>query len=76
MPVPQATSPLAERIHNTVLQMLGSALLKAEMAEQLGRLGRQDEVPAQLLELRASLEQTVAELRREATPGGLKNPGA
>jgi signal transduction histidine kinase len=83
MPVPQATSPLAERIHNTVLQMLGSALLKAEMAEQLGRLGRQDEVPGQLLELRAALEQTVvelraimAELRRDATLGSLKNPGA
>ena len=33
------------------------------MCEQLNRLGRQDEVPATLDELRSSLEQAVVELR-------------
>ena len=55
--------PLATRIHDGVLQMLGSALLKAEMVEQLGYLGRTDEVPAQLSELRSALEPAVYELR-------------
>ena len=59
-PVPSA---LGERIHTSVLQLLGSALLKAEMIEQLSRLGRRDEVPAQLLELRWALEQACLELR-------------
>ena len=70
--------PLAERIHNGVLQMLGSALLKAEMVEQLGQLGRSDEVPPYLQELRSALEQACTELRsimldlRQAD--ALKNP--
>jgi signal transduction histidine kinase len=55
--------PLAERIHNRVLQLLGSAMLQSEMCEQLIQLGRQDEVPATLSELRSSLEQVVVELR-------------
>ena len=60
MPAPH---PLAERIHDRVLQLLGSAMLQSEMAEQLGQLGRQDEVPATLAALRSSLEQAVVELR-------------
>ncbi len=55
--------PLAERIHNRTLQLLGSALLQSEMCEQLIQLGRADEVPATLAELRGSLEQAVVELR-------------
>jgi signal transduction histidine kinase len=62
MPMP-APHPLAERIHDRVLQLLGAAMLQSEMAEQLGQLGRQDEVPATLAELRSSLEQAVVELR-------------
>ena len=75
--------PLATRIHDGVLQMLGSALLKAEMVEQLGYLGRTDEVPAQLGELRSALEQAVyelrsimTELRTAETTSELKNPPA
>ena len=75
--------PLATRIHDGVLQMLGSALLKAEMVEQLGYLGRTDEVPAQLSDLRSALEQAVfelrgimTELRSTDTPSELKNPPA
>ena len=73
--------PLATRIHDGVLQMLGSALLKAEMVEQLGYLGRTDEVPAQLTELRTALEQAVFELRGIMTElrrpnSELKNPTA
>jgi signal transduction histidine kinase len=75
--------PLATRIHDGVLQMLGSALLKAEMVEQLGYLGRTDEVPAQLSELRSALEQAVyelrsimTELRNPETASKLKNPSA
>ena len=71
--------PLAERIHNRVLQLLGSAMLQSEMAEQLGRLGRHDEVPATLGELRSSLEQAVVELRgimAELRDESLKNPAA
>lgn len=60
MPAPH---PLARRIHDRVLQLLGVALLKTEMCEELGRLGRADEIPDTLLELRTTLEQTVEELR-------------
>jgi len=45
------------------MQLLGTALLKTEMCEQLARLGRQDEIPASLAELRTALEHTVVELR-------------
>ena len=59
----QAPHPLARRIHDRVLQLLGTALLKTEMCEQLGRLGREDEILDTLGELRATLEETVGELR-------------
>lgn len=59
----QQPHPLAERIHNRVLQLLGAALMQSEMCEQLQRLGREDEIPGTLAELRTSLEQAVVELR-------------
>jgi signal transduction histidine kinase len=58
-----AAHPLARRIHDRVLGLLGTALVKTEMCESLDRLGRHDEVPATLEELRSALEQTVVELR-------------
>jgi signal transduction histidine kinase len=58
-----APHPLARRIHDGVMQLLGTALVKTEMCEQLARLGRQDEIPASLVELRSALEDTVVELR-------------
>jgi signal transduction histidine kinase len=58
-----APHPLARRIHDGVMQLLGTALVKTEMCETLARLGRQDEIPASLFELRSALEDTVAELR-------------
>jgi signal transduction histidine kinase len=61
--MPAAPHPLARRIHDRVLGLLGTALVKTEMCETLGRLGRQDEIPATLVELRSALEQTVVELR-------------
>jgi signal transduction histidine kinase len=60
MPAPH---PLARRIHDRVLGLLGAALVKTEMCETLGKLGRQDEIPATLAELRSALEETVVELR-------------
>jgi len=54
---------LARRIHDGVMQLLGTALVKTEMCEQLARLGRQDEIPASLVELRSALEDTIVELR-------------
>lgn len=60
MPAPH---PLARRIHDTILQLLGTALLKTELCEQLGRLGREDEMMGTLAELRTTLEETVGELR-------------
>lgn len=74
--------PLAERIHNRTLQLLGTALLKTELCEQLTRLGRETEIPAHLEEQRASLEQAIVELRGimaelRAAPGEqLKNHAA
>jgi signal transduction histidine kinase len=58
-----APHPLARRIHDGVMQLLGTALLKTEMCEQLGRLGRGDEIPPNLVELRSALEDTIVELR-------------
>ena len=58
-----APHPLARRIHDRVLGLLGTALVKTEMCETLGKLGRQDEIPATLVELRSALEETVVELR-------------
>jgi signal transduction histidine kinase len=72
--------PLAQRIHNKVMQLLGSALLQAEMCEQLGHLGRTDEIPATLEQLRASLHEAVVELRgimhELRDEGGLKKRAA
>jgi signal transduction histidine kinase len=76
--------PLARRIHDRVLGLLGTALMKTEMAETLARLGRHDEVPATLNELRSALEETIVELRsimaelRTAAKDdeSLKNPAA
>jgi signal transduction histidine kinase len=58
-----APHPLARRLHDGVMQLLGTALYKVEMCERLVVLGRSDEVPPYLAELRASLEDTVVELR-------------
>ncbi|MCA1644877.1 MAG: histidine kinase [Chloroflexi bacterium] len=60
MPAPH---PLARRIHDRVLQLLGTALLETEMCEQLAQLGRGDEIGQKLAELRTTLEATVDELR-------------
>jgi signal transduction histidine kinase len=61
-----ATSPraLASRLHDNTLQLLGFALLRVELCEQLLALDRGQEVPARLGELRGSLEQATAELRQ------------
>jgi len=58
-----AQQPIAKRIHDNVLGLLGTALMKTEMCETLGQLGRQDEIPATLVELRSALENTIVELR-------------
>jgi signal transduction histidine kinase len=60
MPAPH---PLARRIHDRVLGLIGTALVKTEMCETLSSLGRQEEIPATLQELRSALEQAVVELR-------------
>ncbi len=59
----QEPHPLARRIHDRVLGLLGTALMKTEMAQTLGKLGRQDEVPATLEELRSALMDSIVELR-------------
>jgi signal transduction histidine kinase len=59
----QTPHPLARRIHDGVMQLLGTALLKTEMCEQLLKLGREDEIPANLVELRSSVEATIVEVR-------------
>jgi signal transduction histidine kinase len=69
-----APHPLARRIHDGVLQLVGTAMLKADMAETLIRLGRTDEVPAALVELRTALDDTVIELR--SIMSDLKNQAA
>jgi signal transduction histidine kinase len=69
-----APHPLARRIHDGVLQLVGTAMLKADMAETLMRLGRTDEVPAALVELRLALDETVIELR--SIMSDLKNQAA
>jgi len=79
-----APHPLARRIHDRVLGLLGTALVKTEMCETLGQLGRENEIPATLLELRSALEDTIidlraimAELRTDtADESGLKNHAA
>jgi signal transduction histidine kinase len=69
-----APHPLARRIHDGVLQLVGTAMIKADMAESLMRLGRHDEVPAALVELRSALDDTVVELR--SIMADLKNQAA
>lgn len=71
MPTPH---PLAVRIHDRVLQLVGTAMMKAEMAETLSGLGRHDQVPAVLVELRSALDDTVVELR--SIMADLKNSAA
>jgi signal transduction histidine kinase len=77
-----APHPLARRIHDRVLGLLGTALVKTEMCEMLGQLGREDEIPATLLELRSALEESIIELRaimaelRTADDAPLKNHAA
>jgi signal transduction histidine kinase len=79
-----APHPLARRIHDRVLGLLGTALVKTEMCEALGQLGRENEIPATLLELRSALEDTIVELRAimaelrtdTADESGLKNHAA
>jgi signal transduction histidine kinase len=79
-----APHPLARRIHDRVLGLLGTALVKTEMCETLGQLGRENEIPATLLELRSALEDTIVELRAimaelrtdTAEESGLKNHAA
>jgi signal transduction histidine kinase len=66
--------PLAKRIHDRTLQLLGSALLQSELCEQLLQVGREDEVPSTLAELRGSLEAAVVELR--SIMAELKNQAA
>jgi signal transduction histidine kinase len=63
MTVVNAPHPLARRLHDGVMQLLGTALLKTEMCEQLQRLGREDKLSASLDELRAALMDTIVEVR-------------
>jgi signal transduction histidine kinase len=69
-----APHPLAKRIHDHVLQLVGTAMMKAEMAEQLELLGRHGEVPGVLNELRSTLDDAVVELR--SIMADLKNQAA
>ena len=55
--------PLEGRIHDGVMQLLGTALLKTEMCEKLQELGRQADVSASLVELRSALVDSIGELR-------------
>jgi signal transduction histidine kinase len=72
--VVMAPHPLAKRIHDGVLQLVGTAMIKADMAEQLELLGRHDDVPMTLLELRSALDEAVVELR--AIMAELRSPTA
>ncbi len=79
-----APHPLARRIHDRVLSLLATALMKTEMCERLVELGRYEDIRPTLTELRSTLEQTVLELRTimselrtlPADDEGLKNPVA
>jgi signal transduction histidine kinase len=62
------------RIHDRVLQLVGTAMMKAELADKLGQLGRHDEASEALVDLRSALDQTVVELR--AIMADLKNQAA
>jgi hypothetical protein len=74
-----APHPLAVRIHDRVLGLIGTALMKTEMCERLAELGRHDDLAPTLGELREALDQTVAELRgimAELRDESLKNRAA
>lgn len=77
---PHAVGRLADRIHDDVLQLLGSAMLKAELCEQLGIIGRASDIPARLQELREVLDLACTSLRdvmvdlREAGHSGFAIP--
>lgn len=58
-----APDPLAQRIHNRVLQLMATAMIKVEMAETLERLDRHEEVSTALVDVRSALDQAVIELR-------------
>jgi hypothetical protein len=71
--------PLAVRIHDRVLGLIGTALMKTEMCERLAELGRHDDLAPTLGELREALDQTVVELRgimAELRDESLKNRAA
>ncbi len=55
--------PVAVRIHDRVLGLVGTAMMKTEMCERLTELGRHDELAPTLGELRDALDQAVVELR-------------
>ena len=75
--MPVEVHPLAKRIHDRVLGLLGTALVKAEMCEKLDELGRYDEIQPTLVELRSALDATVVELRAIMSElRGLKNDAA
>jgi signal transduction histidine kinase len=74
-----APHPLAVRIHDRVLGLLGTAMMKTEMCERLAELGRHEDVPNALSELREALDQAVVELRgimAELRDESLKNRAA
>jgi signal transduction histidine kinase len=74
-----APHPLAVRIHDRVLGLIGTALMKTEMCERLAELGRREELEPTLAELRSALDQTVVELRSimaELRDESLKNRAA
>ena len=55
--------PPSERIHNSILQTLGIALLEEEYCERLLRLGRTTDLQDHLLAIRSAIESSSAELR-------------
>jgi signal transduction histidine kinase len=74
-----APHPLAVRIHDRVLGLLGTAMMKTEMCERLTEMGRHDDLAPTLGELRDALNATVAELRSimaELRDESLKNRAA
>jgi hypothetical protein len=72
--VAPAAHPLAKRIHDRVLQLIGTAMIKAEMAEQLELLGRHSDVAGALTVV--ELRSIMAELRTEPADDSLKNQAA
>lgn len=59
-----AERPLpSDRIHNSILQTLGIALLEEELCERLLRLDRTADLQEHLLTIRSTIEATSVELR-------------